>query len=272
MDIKAPDFSDTFKKEEAVVGIVGMGLVGRALKFYFERHGFPVLSYDRYREHEFDSLEKIVKSAQVVFVTVLSPMKDDRTRNNDGIVDVLADLRVKAREVGRPFDTFVVCIVSPTNPGFTRTMQRDMPDTRIVCMPEFLTSKNADLDLVRVNRFIVGGAMDDSRIVLQFFLEADRRRVEEGKCALIQSDPTAAEISRLFVNGALLVKALFAKRIHDICTNEGVDFEEVRVLSCLDPRVGAAFTKVEDVGEREVEDDYAVVAGLDERVHEWPGD
>ena len=271
MDIKAPDFSDAFKKEEAVVGIMGMGLVGQALKFYFDRHGFPVIPYDRYHEKEFSGLEDLVKQAQVIFVAVPAPVREDRTRNMGPIWDALESIEKKAAEIGRPFDSFIACIISPTNPGYTKKVQEELPGMRITYMPEFLTNKNANFDLVSSNRFVVGGSMDDARVVLQFFLEADRRRVESGKCVLVQCDATAAELSRLLTNGALLSKAFFSKQVHDIAAFLGVDFEETRVLACLDPRVGPAFTKVEDTNEREVNEDFVLVSALDDRQKNWPG-
>jgi UDPglucose 6-dehydrogenase len=49
---------------------------------------------------------------------------------------------------------------------------------------------------------------------------------------------------KLYTNGILATKVLFSNEMYLICQQLGVNYEEVRVLSVLDPRVGASHTVV----------------------------
>jgi UDPglucose 6-dehydrogenase len=244
MDINAPDFVETFKKEDAIVGIVGQGFVGGAMKAYFDKHQFKVVAYDKFRP-EFGTLEDVVKQAHVIFVCVPTPMRSQTGECFTGIPEsVFDDIDRTAREIGRPQDTFVCCLKSTVPPGFTDKMRAKYPNMRITFSPEFLTEKNAIRDMLTATRVVVGGDLDDARVVLHFFLNADRRRVDEGKCVLVQTEAAVAEMAKLFGNGLLFSRVLFANEIFQLCKKMGIEYEDVRVVTALDQRIGGSHLAV----------------------------
>lgn len=243
MDINAPDFVESFKLENATVGIVGQGFVGSAMRAYFERK-LRVIAYDKFKDTG-KTLVDVMKDSDIVFVCVPTPMRKSGECYTGIVEEVLDDIRTTVLGfVGRALDTFVVCIKSTVPPGFTERMQREHPEMRIVFSPEFLTEKNSTRDMLQANRVIVGGSMADSSVVLQYFLEVDRRRVEEGKCVLVQCPPSAAEMAKLFANGLLFAKVLFSNEVYNLCQNMGIRYDEVRTLVALDPRIGSSHTAV----------------------------
>ncbi len=260
MDINAPDFAESFKVDEAVVGVVGMDLVGLAYQRHFSEHKFKVLVIDPF-EADYSNL---VKEAHVIFVCTSAPLLESGRRNPIPVRESLLKIEKAAKELGRSLGSFVVCVVSPVDPGFTVDWKgRADKSSRIVYSPEFLSQEHPDLDMQQLTKVVVGGDMDDAAVVLQFFFEAARRRVEEGKCNLFVSEPTAAEMTRLFVHGILDVKLSFSKRMKAVCDELNVKFEEVRVLSALDHRVGSKFTSPSDT-EREIANDVRVLAALED--------
>lgn len=265
MDIRSTDFADSFNKKEAHVGVFGMGLVGESIKSYFERHGMDVIPHDPFNG-SFKGLDELVKNSQVIFVCTPTPLSEDLKRSCTSVVDALDSIEKKAMELGRPSDSFVVCIMSSVNPGFTKSEKIKRKSMRITVSPEFLSNKNPEKSLQQSNRFIVGGDMDDARVILQFFLEADKRRVEEGKCVLIQCDITAAELTRIFVNSLLMTKNIFSRQMSEVCHAMGVSYEEVRVLTSLDNRVGASFTNIQDSEDREIQEDFSSFGVLEKQI------
>lgn len=244
MDINAPDFVENFKKEDAVVGIVGQGFVGGATRAYFEKHGFKVVAYDKYKP-EFGTLDDLVKQADVIFVCVPTPMRQATGECYTGIPEsVFEDIDRTARELGRPHDTFVCCLKSTVPAGFTDKLKAKYPHMRITFSPEFLTEKNAVRDMLQANRVVVGGDLDDARVVLHFFMVADKRRVDEGKCILVQTEPAVAEMVKLFGNGLLFTKVLFANEIYQLCKKLGINYDDVRIVTALDPRIGGSHLTV----------------------------
>ena len=244
VDVNSPDFAERFNKKDAVVGVIGQGFVGGTMKAYFEHHGMRVVAHDKFRP-EFGSLAGVVSQSDVVFVCVPTPMKPTGECHTDIVVSVLDDIVAASAQLGRPGDTFVVCLKSTVPPGFTKRMQRQFPTLRITFSPEYLTEKSAYQDMVRATRVVVGGDYDDTKIVLQFFLEADRRRVDEGKLLLVAvADPAAAEMAKLFANGLLFAKVMFCNDVYLLCQRLGIDYEEARAIAVLDPRIGPSHTHV----------------------------
>jgi UDPglucose 6-dehydrogenase len=243
MDINAPDFMERFKLEDGIVGIIGQGFVGGAMRAYFERK-VKVLAYDKYKTG-YDTLDDVVSKSDIVFVCVPTPMRLPSGECHTGIVTAcLNDIVEATARVGRPGDTFVVVLKSTVPPGFTKEMQRQFPTLRITFSPEFLTEANAVQDMIQANRVVVGGDEEDAGVVLKFFLEVDRRRVDEGKCVLAYCDSTVAEMAKLFTNCILFTKVLFANEVYQLSQKLGINYEEVRAVSCLDPRIGTSHTMV----------------------------
>ena len=243
MDINAPDFVESFKKENALVGIIGQGFVGTAMRAYFERHEFSVISYDKYQPVSL-GIDEVVKKADIIFVCVPTPMRQTGECYTGIVEDVFADIARVAQEVGRPTDTFVLCLKSTVPPGFTDSMRSKYPNMRITFSPEFLMEKSAAQDMINANRILCGGSPEDTAVVLQFFLAADHRRVDEGKVILVQCPAKSAEMTKLMTNGLLFTKVVFCNEIYQLCEKMGIDYTEVRWLTVLDPRIGASHTQV----------------------------
>lgn len=243
MDINAPDFAESFKKEDARVGIIGQGFVGGALKAYFDTHEVPVIAYDK-NKPGFAPLDEVVGKADIIFVCVPTPSRKTGECYTGIPEEVLDEIEAKAKELGRPTSTFVVCLKSTVPAGFTERMRKAHPNLRIVFSPEYLMERTAVQDMLTQTRVVVGGAWEDARIVLQFFAEADADRVNSGECVLVQCTPSAAEMAKLMANGLLFTKVIFANEIYQMCQRLGISYEETRFVTSLDPRIGSSHTQV----------------------------
>lgn len=243
MDINAPDFAETFDKEKAQVGIIGQGFVGSAMRAYFQHHNMKTLTYDKFKT-DTGPLEDVVKNADVIFVCVPTPMRQSGECYTGIVESVLDDVERMAKEVGRPLNSFVVCVKSTVPGGFTKGQRAKRPDLRLVFSPEFLTEKNAVKDMIEANRIVVGGPFDDARVVLHFFLAADKQRVGEGRVALVHCDSAVAEMAKLFGNGLLFTRVLFANEVYKLCQALKINYEEVATVTSFDPRIGGAHLKV----------------------------
>jgi UDPglucose 6-dehydrogenase len=243
IDINALDFIEDFKIDQATIGVVGYGYVGRAVSEFFLDH-CTIKLYDRAFPN-LGTLNELVKSAEVIFICVPTPMSVSDGSCHTGIVQsVISDIEQAAYAIGRNPDSFVCVIKSTVSPGFTKSMRDAHPELRIVFSPEFLTEKNSVIDFRNSNRIIVGGDPDDATVVLKYFMEVQPKRVENGQLLLLHCDSSVAEMVKLFTNGMLMTKVLFANEIYQICKTMKIDFEDVRGLAAIDPRVGGSHTSV----------------------------
>lgn len=220
--------------EDAVVGVVGQGFVGSAMRHYFESRDTLVLSYDKFKPTGL-SLPAVVRKADVIFVCVPTPMRKSGECYTNIVESVLTEIVLTAREVNRSLRSFVVCIKATVPPGFTDRM-RMRTGLRLVFSPEFLREKSANEDMLNATRVIVGGPHEDAEAVLSLFAGSPAK--------LVHTEAAEAEMSKLMVNGLLFTKVTFANEIALLCETMGIEYDAVRKLTALDPRVGESHMNV----------------------------
>lgn len=248
IDINATDFIGSFNLKRGTVGLVGHGFVGKAIEAFFrDEKGDPkcekILINDKAKP-ELQTLTEVVKESEVIFVAVPTPMRKDGSCYTGFVEEVLGHINSTAKELGRSLDSFVITIKSTVYPGFIEEMQDKFLPMRICFSPEFLTEKNSVHDFKTTNRIIVGGDQEDALVVCKFFAEADRMRVDSGQRVILATDPTTAEMVKLYANGILTAKVMFSNEVFLMCQKLGVEFNEVRLMACLDQRIGTGHTMV----------------------------
>lgn len=242
VDISAADFASNFDIKRCTVGVVGHGYVGQAVSAFFER-ACRVLIHDRAKP-QLQTLTDIVRNAEVIFICVPTPMRQDGQCHTAIVESVIDDIERTATEVGRPPDAFVLVIKSTVRPGFTEEMQGSHLNMRILFSPEFLTEKSSIEDFKNTNRVILGGEEEDAAIVFKYFQGVIPERVENDETVLLQCNPTVAEMAKLYTNGILATKVMFSNEMYLMSEKLGIEYDEVRFLACLDPRVGDSHTRV----------------------------
>lgn len=242
IDINAEDFMKTFDIKNATIGVVGHGYVGQAVEAFFADH-CTVIVHDKAKP-ELQSITEIVQKSELIFICVPTPMKNDGSCYTGIIEEVLASIAHIADCVGRNRDSFV-CLIKSTIPAcFTEQMQNKFLPMRILFSPEFLTEKSSIADFKKTNRIIFGGEHADALVASKYFSSVQPDRVENDRLVLLQCDPTVAEMVKLYTNGMLMTKVLFSNEMYQLCQKLGVDYEEVRSIAVLDPRIGASHTTV----------------------------
>jgi UDPglucose 6-dehydrogenase len=241
LDICATDFLERFDISKCTVGVVGHGFVGKAVESFF-RKICNVLVYDK--AEKLDTLGSVVLNSEVIFVCVPTPMRADGSCYTGIIEEVLRNIQNTALDEKRSPDGFVVVLKSTVSPGFTDRMKKEYSTLKILFCPEFLTEKNSIADFENTNRIILGGELEDARVVFKFFEAKFPQKVEDGRLIIAVCPPSVAEMVKLYTNGMLMTKVLFSNEIYQICQLLGIDYNDVRVLACLDQRIGSSHTLV----------------------------
>lgn len=242
IDINQTDFMQSFDISRATVGVVGHGFVGQAVEAFFNGK-CKVLVNDKAKP-ELQTLGEVVEKSEVIFIAVPTPMRSDGSCYTGFIEEVIKSIDEKAKELKRNRDSFVLVVKSTVYPGFVEEMQLRHDALRIVFSPEFLTEANSINDFKNVNRIIVGGDESDGSIVCKYFQAADPESVDNGRRGIFLVDSTTAEMIKLYANGMLTAKVIFSNECYQICQKLGIEFNDVRALAVLDPRIGAGHTMV----------------------------
>lgn len=259
IDINAPDFIEKFDMKKASVGQIGYGFIGNAVVELFRPHAFRVVVYDKagyegkplYKKVECaHTIDQVVAVCEVIFVAVPTPMRQSGECDTRIVESVIQDIQNSAAKIGRDLGSFIVVIKSTVPPGFTKRMQ-DKYALRILFSPEFLTEANAVEDFKSTNRVILGGDVEDARVVFKYFEGVWPDRMVEtwtahkdGPVSIIQCDPTVAEMVKLSTNVHLTARVMISNELYLICEKLGIKYDDVKTLTQIDRRIGTSHMNV----------------------------
>lgn len=254
ISINDEKFHEKFVLKDATVGQIGHGYIGNAVAELFK--GFcTVLIYDKFKTTQesgakYQTLDEVVARSQVIFVAVPTPMKPSGECHTEFVESVLQDIQNTAVKIDRDVSEFIVVIKSTVSPGFTKKMQEKYA-LRILFSPEFLTEANSVNDFKKVNRVILGGEKEDALVVYKFFEGVWADRIwdvysdhEDGPVTIANCDSTTAELVKLASNAHLMSRVLLSNELYLICQAMNVKYDDVRVLTSLDPRIGVSHMAV----------------------------
>lgn len=260
IDINSATFIADFHISGATVGQVGYGFIGNAVVELF-RPWCRVVVYDKEKsqtsvQHLGDgvflesTVDSVVKQSEVIFVAVPTPMKPSGECHTGIVESVIQDIQNAAIKIGRPLDSFVVVLKSTVPPGFTRRMQ-DRYALRLLFSPEFLTEANAVRDFKSANRVLLGGDIEDARIAFKYFegVWPDRQRETwvdnpDGPVSIVQCESDVAEMVKLSTNVHLAARVMISNELYLICEKLGVKYDDVKLLTQLDRRIGLSHMDV----------------------------
>jgi len=214
------------------LGIIGTGMVGGALKRYFEGQGRKVFVYDKGKNE--GSIEE-VNRADMIFVCVPTPY--DKDANGFDLSYVKDALNAIQGEK-------IAVIKSTVVPGTTETLQKDYPNLKLMYNPEFLTEVTADQDTTYPDRQLVGvteksyGVAGDVMAVLPL---APFERI---------IPVTIAEMVKYFGNSWFSTKVVFANQMYDLCKKMAIDYDTVRECVSADKRIGRTHLEIFHKGYR----------------------
>jgi UDPglucose 6-dehydrogenase len=208
-------------------GIAGIGMVGTALKNWFQKQDCELYLYDKYKK--IGSIEELNK-ADYIYLCVPTPTTKDGC-DISALDEVLSQLEGEK----------AVIIKSTVVPGTTDKLQFKYPQHTLLFSPEFLTVETPDKDMENPDRNVVG------------YTEAERFIAQE----VIDQLPPApvniitkafvAEFIKYAANTYLAMKVAKNNELYDIFRKFGgtdEDFEQLAQGIGSDTRIGHSHLKI----------------------------
>lgn len=234
------------------VGIVGLGAVGAGIANLFPNAAV-------YDEPKGIGARDEINGCDVVFVCVPTPTRTDGSCDTS-IVE----------EVVQWISSAVIVLRSTVSVGTTSRLARQH-GKRIVFQPEYGPAETPDHpfnDLRKVRWIILGGDREHCRIAAQAW-----KQVYSSDITIALTTAETAELAKYMENAFLATKVSFCNEFFDIARSVGVDYDELRELWLLDPRIGRSHTFVypekRGFGGRCLPKDLsAIVATATERGHD----
>jgi UDPglucose 6-dehydrogenase len=203
------------------VGIVGVGYLGGAVKYWLDKQNFDSFFYDKYKG--IGSLRDLNK-AEIIFVCLPTPfIKDEKKGFDDSaILEVLEKIEGEK----------IIVIRSTVLPGSTNEYQKKFPSHKFLMNPEFLRAKTAIQDYLDPERQIIGyteESEDIAKDILEILPRAPFEKIIKAK---------EAEMIKYFGNVFLANRVIFANQMYDICQKIGIDYNMVKECAGADSRIG----------------------------------
>lgn len=217
--------------ESVVIGVAGLGVVGSVVFSYFQKAGFRVTAFDKYKR--VGSLAQL-DAAAIVFVCVPTPYSARKGLSCAAIEELILGLRTPK----------TVVVKSTVLPGSTFALARQFPQHTLLFNPEFLREKTAERDFLEPDRQIVGYCPGGESAATEVLALLPRAPFEAVMPAL------DAEIIKVATNAFLALKVTFANEMYDLCQALGADYERLRAGLYADQRIGASHFDVFDGGYR----------------------
>lgn len=214
----------------AKLGIIGYGIVGQALAYGFSqpdiKDKYEIRYYDKYKETE--SLESVIANSEFIFICLPTPMKDDESGIDLGIIEeMVGEITKYTNNTDK-----IIVIKSTVAPGTTAKLGEKYPKSNFAMNPEFLTEANYLEDFITADRNIIGANNDKISLRL---VALYRQRFPQTK--IFQTDTTTAEMVKYMANAYLASKVIFANEMYDICQALGIKYEEVKSMVAGDHRI-----------------------------------
>lgn len=202
--------------------IIGYGVVGHNLEKEIEKLEPEV--FDKYKEEDTRTKDKY----DIAFVCVNTPINGD----------ILCD-STEVEKAIEENDADIYVIKSTVLPHTTEKLV-EKTGKNIIFSPEYYGATQ------HCNNFefgftILGGEKSVCIKVIQAL-----QSVYDGRHTFRIVDSTTAEIAKYMENSWLATKVSFCSQFYQIAKNHGVNYEELRELFILDPRVNPSHTFVYD--------------------------
>lgn len=220
--------------EKQKVGIIGVGMVGGALKRYFEkREDLELYLYDKKGLGSMDDVNK----ADYVYVCLPTPYVPGKGCDTSLIEAGISQISGEK----------VVIIKSTVIPGTTNKLQEKFSQHKILFNPEFLTEDTADQDMSFPDRQIIGYTEKSYNVAKNILQQLPLAPFEQIVPAKV------AELIKYANNTWFAVKVAMNNELYDLAKKIGLsdgDWEEAIFGISADKRVGRTHLTIMHKGKR----------------------
>ena len=218
------------------IAVHGIGMVGGAFAKYYHEQNFDVREYDPPKQL-FDDLSDV----KIHFICVPTPYQ----KNSNGFDLTYVHQAIENIGKARGEEPTIIVVKSTVLPGTTESLQTAYPNYTFLFNPEFLTEKNADVDMRKPDRQILGYVNGAGRAACSEIMG-----ILPKAPYFATMSATEAELVKYFGNAFLATKVIYGNIMHDFCQALGLDYNKVAQAAGNDKRIGHSHLQVVHDGYR----------------------
>jgi len=192
------------------IGIIGLGIIGSACKYGFEKLGHDVIVHDiKNNTNITNQLE-----CEISYICVPTPQKEDGSCDTSIVEKVVYDLK-KNDYKG------IIAIKSTVKPTTTQKLL-DETNMKICFVPEFLRERCSISDFVENHDLLVVGT--ESIEIFNIIKNCHGHYPKN----IEMLKPTEAELLKYYSNVYNAMKIIFANEIYEICQKLNINYTKIK--------------------------------------------
>ena len=239
-----------------LINIIGYGYVGSALGHLCKQNAITFCTHDIVRHDEvfalenFNSLREMVQNAEsvnvhdgeeacVYFISVPTPNGVNGECDTSIVESIVDEL---SKYVQKPSYIFIKSTVKPGTMGRINDTFSNREHMTIVYCPEFLREMTFREDMYNAAFALLGthkGTFDNFAYNVMKVLYSHNKEFN-----VITKSYEECEMFKYTINVYLSVKVWFFNEVYEVCDKIGVQYEALKELFALDPRLGESHTSV----------------------------
>ena len=192
------------------IGIIGLGVVGSAVKYGLSKLGNNIKIHDIKLETTINQ----VFDTSIIFICVPTPSKPNGECDTSIVEEVIRNL------CNLNYEGYI-CIKSTVIPGTTRRLIEETGNSKIKFVPEFLRERCAMTDFTENHQLLIVGTDNDD---YQDIIKAHGRYPN----AIEVMSTTEAECCKYFLNTYNATLVTFANSFCSFVESKGVDYSIIR--------------------------------------------
>jgi UDPglucose 6-dehydrogenase len=194
------------------IGIAGLGVIGSACKYGFEKLGHKVVFHDpKFHESKFED----ILSAEIIYICVPTPSNEDGSCNTSIVRNLVESLMNKNYQG-------IIAIKSTVEPGTTQLLIDQYFNDKICFVPEFLRERCAFTDFTENHEVLAVGTCNDE--VYNKIVKSHGKYPKQ----FAQLSATEAEMLKYYSNVFNALRIIFANEMYEICKVLGADYTKIK--------------------------------------------
>lgn len=192
------------------IGIIGLGIIGSACKFGFEKLGHKVIVHDI----KLDTKMSDVLSCDIVYVCVPTPSNENGSCNTSVVEAVVKELEYFKY-------TGIIAIKSTVKPTTTEKL---IEETKLnICfVPEFLRERCAITDFTENHTVLAIGTHSEKVYEVVKLCHGHYPK------NTVKLNPTEAELLKYYANVFNAMKITFANEMYEVCEKLNIRYSKVK--------------------------------------------
>jgi len=190
-----------------------------------------------------DNIKAAVKDAEVIFLCVGTPPRDDGTVDMSFLESAAKEVCDALAEQNNEY--MVTLVVKSTVPAGTNRKlyaflkQQTRAYVQVVSNPEFLREGSAVKDCLEPDRIVIGGESPEAFRMMRRLYDPLVKREENFMTMAWES----SELTKYAANAMLAARISFMNEMTILCEGYGADIEDIRKGIGTDNRIGPAFLR-----------------------------